>query len=321
MNRDEALLTTDLPLPGRRAGKVRDMYPLTLADGEPGLLIVATDRISAFDVVMANGIPGKGRLLTRIAAFWFEYFGQYLPHHLLSTDPADIPGLDEAQRRMLEGRVMICRRTQVVPIECVVRGYLAGSGWAEYQQSQSVCGIGLPSDLAKCEQLPHPIFTPATKAEQGHDENIPFEAAAARVGEPLMNLLEERSVEIYKRAASYAAARGIILADTKFEWGLPTDADPEAIAAGRGWAEPMLIDEMLTPDSSRFWPADPYKPGRDQPSFDKQFVRDYLQGLVERGEWDKTAPGPTLPDDVVAGTLERYRAACRMLIGEQAVSG
>jgi phosphoribosylaminoimidazole-succinocarboxamide synthase len=306
-------MSTDLPLPGRRTGKVRDIYQTDLADGTPALAIIATDRVSAFDVIMANGIPGKGVLLTQIAAFWFHHFAERFDHHLISTDPADLPGLDDAQREALRGRLMIGKRTQVIPIECVVRGYLAGSGWAEYKQSQTVCGIDLPDGLKQCDQLPEPIFTPATKAEQGHDENISIDRAAQLVGQRLIEHLRDQSIRLYSEAAAYAAERGIILADTKFEWGLPLEADPAAIRAGDAWAEPILIDEILTPDSSRFWPADQYEPGRDQPSFDKQFVRNYLQGFVDAGRWDKTPPGPPLPDDVVQGTLTRYRQAYQLL--------
>lgn len=293
----DAVMSTDLPLPNKRSGKVRDIYDVQLADGGDGLLIVATDRISAFDVIMANGLPGKGQALTRISRFWFDHFADRVDHHLLSTDPADVPGLGEADQTPLQGRIMLCRKTEVVPIECVVRGYLAGSGWKEYQQSQTVCGIGLPGGLEQCDKLPEPIFTPATKATEGHDENISFERAAEIAGAGLMTTLRDRSLSIYNEARDYAAERGIILADTKFEWGIPLDSDSD---------DPILIDEVLTPDSSRFWPADAYEPGRDQASFDKQIVRNYLQELVDRGEWDKTPPGPALPDPIVEKTMARY---------------
>jgi len=302
-----ALLETDLPLPRKRSGKVRDTYDLTLADGAPGLAIIATDRISAFDVIMANGLPGKGVILTQISKFWFDRLPASIPHHVISTDPTDIPGLNDEQRAALVGRVTIGRKMNIVPIECVVRGYLAGSGWVEYQQHQTVCGIQLPAGLKQSAKLPEPIFTPATKAVEGHDENITFERACEITGEPLMTTLRDLSIAIYREARDYAAERGVILADTKLEWGLPPEAnDP---------SPPVLCDEILTPDSSRFWPADRYEPGRDQPSFDKQIVRNYLQDLCDRGEWDKTPPGPTLPDDIVTKTLAEYQRAYRLLTG------
>ncbi len=299
----EAVLSTDLPLEGRRQGKVRDIYQCQTPSGEPALLIVATDRVSAFDVVMSNGIPGKGVVLTQISTFWFDmiakHFGDRLQHHLISTDPADVKGLSSQQVEQLKGRVMIGRRAKVVPIECVVRGYLAGSGWKEYQQSQSVCGVALPPGLTQCEKLPEPIFTPSTKEDEGHDEIISFEKACKLVGEPLMTKLSALSIAIYNMAHEYARQHGIILADTKFEFGLPIDGDGKLI----------LIDEALTPDSSRFWPADQYTPGRDQPSFDKQYVRNYLQDLVDDGRWDKMPPGPELPQEVVSDTLKKYLQA------------
>jgi len=306
-----AIMKTDLKLPGRRQGKVRDIYEATLADGTEALIIVATDRISAFDVVMSNGLSGKGVVLTQISRFWFDMIkqklGSRLRHHLISTDPSDIPGIDDGQRAVLEGRVMVGRRTRVVLIECVVRGYLAGSGWKEYQASQTVCGINLPAGLRQCEKLPEPIFTPATKAETGHDENISFERACAVAGTELMTTLRDLSLEIYRMGHDHAAGRGIILADTKFEFGIPT---------GEPGAAPILIDEVLTPDSSRFWPADRYEAGHDQPSYDKQFVRNYLETLVNAGQWDKTPPGPTLPDDIVRDSMARYIEACRALTGK-----
>ena len=302
----DALMTTDLPLSNPRTGKVRDLYDLELSDGKPGLIIVATDRISAFDVVMVNGVPGKGAILTQISKFWFQHFARLVDHHLVSTDPADIAGLSDDQRDALEGRVMIGRKTNVVPVECVVRGYLAGSGWKEYQQSQTVCGIKLPQGLKQCDKLPEPIFTPATKAETGHDENINFAQACEIAGEKVMTKLRDLSLEIYAEARDYAAERGIIIADTKFEFGL---IEP-------GSDEPILIDEVLTPDSSRFWPADSYEPGRDQDSFDKQYVRNYLQELCDAGQWDKTPPGPELPDEIVMNTVAKYREAYERLVGE-----
>ena len=300
----DALLETDLPLPNRRQGKVRDLYDIELPDGSPGVLIVATDRISAFDVVMGNGVPGKGVLLTRISTFWFEHFADRIDHHLVATDPDLLPGLTEAQRRDLQGRSMLCRKLEVVPIECVARGYLAGSGWKDYQRSGAVCGVALPPGLRNGDRLPETIFTPATKAVTGHDENIAFEDAAARVGEDLMVRLRQLTLDLYGAASAYAAERGIILADTKFEFGLAP-----------GSPEPVLVDEIFTPDSSRFWPADSWQPGGEQASFDKQYVRNYLEELVAAGRWNKTAPGPELPPDVVENTLARYREACQRLTG------
>jgi phosphoribosylaminoimidazole-succinocarboxamide synthase len=308
----QTVLTTDLPLNGRRQGKVRDIYHCQTRNGEPALLIVATDRVSAFDVVMSNGIPGKGVLLTQISTFWFDMIAQQLgdklQHHLISTDPADVAGLSDQQVEQLKGRVMIGRRAKVVPIECVVRGYLAGSGWKEYQASQTVCDVPLPPGLKQCDKLPEPIFTPSTKEDEGHDENISFEKACELVGKPLMDELKSLSLAIYNMAHDYAQQRGIILADTKFEFGVPV----------RGDGKPILIDEALTPDSSRFWPANQYAPGRDQPSFDKQYVRNYLQGLVDDGRWDKMPPGPELPQEVVSNTLKKYLQAYTELAGEEA---
>lgn len=287
-----ALLTTDLPgLPVRR-GKVRDVYDL----GDR-LLLVATDRISAFDWVMPNGIPDKGRVLTQLAAFWFELLG--VPSHVLPVDLQAVNLPAGTSRDELAGRSMVVRKCQVVPIECVVRGYLDGSGWKEYRQSGTVCGISLPAGLVQCSQLPQPIFTPATKEESGHDINIPFERMIEVVGTDTAEELRRRSLDVYTRAAEYARQRGIVIADTKFEWG---------------WHEGqlILIDEVLTPDSSRFWPADLYQPGRPQPSYDKQFVRDWL----ETTGWDKNSPPPTLPGDVVARTREKYVEAYERLTGK-----
>jgi phosphoribosylaminoimidazole-succinocarboxamide synthase len=305
----KALIDTKLPLPTRRQGKVRDVYDVTLADGTEALAIIASDRISAFDVVMPNGVPGKGIVLTQISKFWFEMIheklGSQLQHHLLSLEPKMIPGLSEAEYASLERRVMIGRKCKVVPIECVVRGYLAGSGWKEYQQSQTVCGIALPAGLQQCEKLPQPIFTPSTKADVGHDENISFEQACQIAGKELMETLRDLSLKIYTMAAEYAATCGIIIADTKFEFGLPLD----------GSKTPILIDEVLTPDSSRFWPMESYQTGRDQDSFDKQYVRNYLETLVQNGQWHKTPPAPALPDDVIQGTLSKYLEAYEKLTG------
>jgi phosphoribosylaminoimidazole-succinocarboxamide synthase len=286
-----ALLQSDVPGFPRRQGKVRDIYDL----GEH-LVIVATDRISAFDWVLPSGIPDKGRLLTKMSLFWFAFLG--VPNHLVSTDLAAMGNEFLARADQLEGRTMLVRKTQVVPIECVVRGYLAGSGWKEYRTSGKVCGIELPAGLRESERLPEPIFTPATKAETGHDENIHFETMVASVGQELAEDLRRRSLDIYRRAAAYAESRGIVLADTKFEWGqLPG-------------GEVILIDEVLTPDSSRYWPRDTYEPGKSPPSFDKQFVRDWL----ERSGWDKNSPPPELPEDVVQRTRAKYEEACTRLI-------
>ena len=313
----DALMETDLPLAGKRQGKVRDIYEATLADGTAVLVIVASDRISAFDVVMPNGVPGKGTVLTQISRFWFEkvekQLGSCVKHHLLSTDPAIIPGLTEEQVDSLRGRVMICRKTRVVPIECVVRGYLAGSGWKEYRQNGTVCGVELPAGLKQCSRLPEPIFTPATKAESGHDENISFEQAGQIVGVELMTKLRDLSIKLYEMGHDHATTCGIILADTKFEFGLPLD---QADSANNSIAEPILIDEVLTPDSSRFWPADDYQAGRDQVSFDKQYVRNYLENLVKQEQWDKTPPSPALPEEVVNYTLAKYVEAYRLLTGQ-----
>ena len=272
-------------------GKVRDIYDL----GDR-LLIVATDRLSAFDVVMPTPIPDKGRVLTQLSLFWFELLKDVVPNHVLSA--TEFPAPFDAFRDQLVGRSMLVRKTQPLPIECVVRGYLSGSGWKEYKSAGKVCGIALPSGLRESDKLPEPIFTPATKATSGHDENISFERAADLIGAPLAEKVRAVSMEIYSRAADYAAPRGVILADTKFEFGLLND-------------QLIWIDEALTPDSSRFWPAAQYAPGGPQPSFDKQFVRDYL----ERIQWPKTPPGPNLPPDVVAATRAKYREAYRLLVG------
>ena len=301
-----ALLTTELSLPNKRAGKVRDLYDVALPDGSLALLIVATDRISAFDVVMQNGLPGKGIVLTQISKFWFDYFDKQIDHHLISTDVADVPGLSDAQRQLLHGRIMLCRQTEVVPIECIARGYITGSGWKDYQASGEVCGISLPPGLRNSEQLPQPIFTPSTKATTGHDENISFAQGVELVGDELMQWLRRTTLDLYKSANDYAAQRGIILADTKFEFGLL-----------EGKSEPLLIDEIFTPDSSRFWPAQQWQPGQEQESFDKQIVRNYLETLVEQGRWDKMAPGPLLPDEVVEKTMQRYLQAYQLLTGKQ----
>ena len=274
-------------------GKVRDIYDL----GER-LLIVATDRLSAFDVVMATPIPDKGRVLTQLSLFWFNLLRDVIPNHVFSADQFPAP-FDRFQDELM-GRSMVVRKTQPLPIECVARGYLSGSGWKEYRASGTVCGIVLPAGLRESEKLPVPIFTPATKAASGHDENISFERAAEILGRPLAEKVREVTLEIYRRAAAYAEPRGILLADTKFEFGQLN-------------GELLWIDEALTPDSSRFWPAAQYKPGGAQPSFDKQYVRDYLEQI----RWPKTPPGPELPADVVAGTRVKYREAYRILVGRE----
>lgn len=305
-----AVFATELPLNGRRQGKVRDVYQLPQAAGQPPrLLVVATDRISAFDVVMPTPIPGKGRLLTAMSVAWFNRIRarKLVADHLLSTSVADIPGLSTADQQALEGRSMVCRAARVVPIECVARGYLAGSGWVEYQQHGTVCGVRLPAGLRQCQQLPEPIFTPATKAETGHDENISFDQACAAVGGPLMEKLRALTLAIYRMAAEFAQSRGIILADTKFEFGHALDA------AGQPTNELLLVDEVLTPDSSRYWPAAGYAPGKDQPSFDKQFLRNWLLEQVAAGTWRKEPPGPQLPPQIVDATLDKYREAQRLL--------
>ena len=277
----KAVVSTNLPLANKRQGKVRDLYDLTLPGGGEGVLIIATDRISVFDVVLANGIPDKGVMLTKISTFWFNYFQGKFNHHLVSTDANDIPGISAEDKAMLQGRIMICRKSKVVPIESIVRGYLTGSGWKDYQKTGSVCGIALPAGMQNSSKIDQPIFTPSSKAETGHDENISFDQACALVGADLMGKIRDESLLIYTTARDYAAERGIIIADTKFEFGLEGDSN-----------EPVLIDEVLTPDSSRFWPADEWQAGREQNSFDKQYVRNYTQTLVDRGEWNKEYPAP-----------------------------
>jgi phosphoribosylaminoimidazole-succinocarboxamide synthase len=274
-------------------GKVRDVY-----DFGDRLLFVATDRISAFDWILPSGIPDKGRVLTQLSRFWFGLLD--VPNHLLSMNPADVDLPDGTNRDELDGRSMVVRKTKVFPVECVVRGYLAGSGWKEYKSSQTVCGVRLPVGLRESDSLPEPIFTPATKAESGHDENITFERMCDIVGTDRATALRELSLHIYATAAGYARERGIILADTKFEFGLLGD-------------QIILIDEVLTPDSSRFWSADQYAPGGGQPSFDKQFVRDWLESTT----WDKNSPPPPLPADVIERTRSKYVEAYERLTGER----
>ena len=291
-----ALLTTSIPggeLVSR--GKVRDIYA-----HEDALILVATDRISAFDCVLSPGIPGRGIILTRLSSFWFDRFSELVPNHLIATELVDFP---EPYRHLpeLAGRSVLAKRLQAIPVECVARGYISGSGWQEYGASGGVCGISLPDGLVESDRLPESIFTPATKATEGHDENISFDRMVSLVGGELAERLRDLTLELYSRAAVYALERGIIIADTKFEFGLTDDG---AI---------VWMDEALTPDSSRFWPADQYRPGGGQPSYDKQFIRDWL---IETG-WNKEPPPPTLPPEVVEGTLERYGEAFRLLTGAE----
>jgi phosphoribosylaminoimidazole-succinocarboxamide synthase len=276
-------------------GKVRDIFDLGDA-----LLIVATDRLSAFDVVLPDGIPDKGKVLTQISTFWFRKLSHIVPHHILSTDVSDFPDPFRSAPEIFAGRSMLVRKTTPLAVECVVRGYLAGSGWNDYQRTQSVCGIALPQGLKESEKLPRPIFTPSTKAERGaHDENIPFDVVVKTAGKDVAERLRDLTIRIYNEGAAYALTRGIIIADTKFEFGL--DADGSI----------MWIDEALTPDSSRFWPKAGYTPGKAQPSFDKQFVRDYLLSI----NWDKKPPAPRLPDHVIETTRQKYGEALTLLTG------
>ena len=288
-----------------RRGKVRDVYAIG-----SDLLIVATDRISAFDYVLGSGIPDKGKVLTQLSAFWFERMGDIVPHHMLSWDVSAYPDGARRHAEILRGRSMLVRRTEPIPIECVARGYLSGSGWTEYQQTGSVCGIELPRGLRESDRLPEPIFTPATKAESGHDINISEDEASRIVGRELVGRLKDLTLEIYARGVAHAESKGIIIADTKFEFGLAPRsgaAAEEALAGDQD--ELVLIDEVLTPDSSRFWPKADYEPGRGQASFDKQYVRDYLEEI----RWNKQPPVPSLPDDVVRRTREKYVEAYRLL--------
>jgi phosphoribosylaminoimidazole-succinocarboxamide synthase len=292
----EPVNQTALPgLPPPRRGKVRDVYDL----GE-NLLIVASDRISAFDVVLAPGIPDKGILLTRLSSFWFRKFADVVPNHLLETDAARFPAPLDAHRDLLSGRAVLVRKCRVVPFECVARGYLAGSGWKDYRRNGEICGQRLPTGLLEADRLPAPIFTPATKAESGHDENVSFEKMAGAIGSALAGKLRDLTLSIYGRAAAYAESRDILLADTKFEFGLDEGGNV------------VWVDEALTPDSSRFWPAESWKPGGSPPSFDKQYLRDRL----ETTGGNKTPPAPVLPPDVVAGTRARYVEAFEELTGE-----
>jgi phosphoribosylaminoimidazole-succinocarboxamide synthase len=299
------LLETSLDgLTLHRRGKVRDVYDITLPSGEPGLLIIATDRISAFDYVLGSGIPDKGKVLTQLSGFWFERMGDLVPHHLVSLDVDRFPDTARRHADTLRGRTMLARRTEPIPIECVARGYLSGSGWKEYRETGQVCGVKLPAGLNESDRLPDPIFTPATKADTGHDVNISEEEAGRLVGPDLIARLKALTLEIYRRGCAHAESKGIIIADTKFEFGLIGAGGPDDV---------VLIDEVLTPDSSRFWPAAQYEPGHGQPSYDKQFVRDYLEEI----RWNKQPPVPSLPEEVIARTREKYIDAFRLLSGRE----
>jgi phosphoribosylaminoimidazole-succinocarboxamide synthase len=294
---DHVLLQTDFPdLEMYASGKVRDIYRV---DNEH-LLFVATDRISAFDYVLASGIPDKGRVLTQLSLFWFDFLKDIIPNHLVTADVNDYPEPLKAHSRALAGRSMLVVKADMFSVECVARGYLSGSGWKEYQKDGTVCGIKLPGGLKESDKLPEPIFTPATKAVSGHDENIPFEEMVKLAGRENSEKLRDLTLRIYTKAADYAATRGIIIADTKFEFGI----------TAKGL---ILADEVLTPDSSRFWPAHQYKPGGAQPSYDKQYVRDYLESI----KWDKKPPAPGLPPEVQANTSSKYVEAYRLLTGHE----
>jgi phosphoribosylaminoimidazole-succinocarboxamide synthase len=294
------LLQTDFPeLTLHARGKVRDLYSLN-----EQLLFVATDRISAFDYVLATGIPEKGRVLTQLSLFWFDFLKDVVKNHLITAKVEEYPAPLKKYADDLRGRSMLVIKAQMIDIECVARGYLSGSGWKEYQQTGAVCGIKLPTGLKESDKLPEPIFTPATKALSGHDENISIEEMAKRTGKELAEKLRDLTLKIYKTAADYAAGRGIIIADTKFEFGQTSQGL-------------ILADEVLTPDSSRFWPADKYQPGKAQESFDKQFVRDYLEAI----KWNKQPPAPSLPEDVARKTSEKYIEAYRILAGRELPAG
>jgi len=297
---NRVLLQTDFPeLTLHARGKVRDLYDL---NGQ--LLFVATDRISAFDYVLATGIPEKGRVLTQLSLFWFDFLRDTVHNHLVTANVDQYPAPLKKYAEELRGRSMLVSKAQMIDVECVVRGYLSGSGWKDYQRTGAVCGIKLPSGLRESDKLPEPIFTPATKAVSGHDENISFHDMCKRTGTQLAEQLRDLSISIYKNAADYAAGRGIIIADTKFEFG----------HSAQGL---ILADEVLTPDSSRFWPADKYQPGRAQESYDKQFVRDYLEAI----KWNKQPPAPSLPEDVARKTSEKYMQAYEVLAGRELPAG
>ncbi len=294
MGRETAIKTQELPgIPKVCQGKVREIFAL-----DDQLLMVATDRISAFDVILPDAIPQKGKVLTQLSAFWFEQLQGIVPHHLISVRVEEFPASLSSFREQLAGRSMLVRRCSPLPIECVVRGYLAGSGWKEYRQSGTICGEQLPKGLRESEELPEPIFTPSTKAKTGHDEIISFERAAEIIGPELAEQVRDLSLQLYNRARELAFERGIIICDTKFEFGMEG-------------SRLLLIDEALTPDSSRFWPADGFEPGKSQPSFDKQFIRDFVETL----DWDKTPPGPELPESIVEATSRRYLEAYFRLTG------
>lgn len=298
----DAVLETDLPLPLLRRGKVREMYEV----GADRVLMVASDRLSAFDVVMGEPVPGKGRVLSSLTAWWVERLAELGPHHVLAYDPdriaSEVPAI-EADRDRWAGRALLCERADTVPFECVVRGYLAGSAWREYEATGTLAGEPLPTGLRQAERLREAIFSPATKAASGHDENVTFEVVRDALGTDLAETLRSRSLALFARATHIAEAAGLILADTKFEFGLDVHG------------EPLLIDEVLTPDSSRFWPLEGYQPGSSPPSLDKQPVRDYLEALADRGAWDKRPPPPPLPEHVVRETSERYADIHRRLTG------
>lgn len=294
MSKDTLLVTDFKDLKLYKRGKVRDVYDL-----QDKLLIVSTDRISCFDVVLTCGIPYKGRVLTALSVFWFNFTQGIIANHYLTSDIDEYPRELKKYSRELQGRSMLVRKTQPLPVECVVRGYLSGSGWKEYREKQSVCGIKLPSGLLESGKLPRLLFTPSTKADKGHDINVNLEYVKVLVGEETSEILSRKSMEIYAKASEYAAHRGIIIADTKFEFGMHNH-------------EVILIDEALTPDSSRFWPQDKYAPGKPQPSFDKQFVRDYLETL----EWDKTPPAPKLPEEIIEKTSIKYLEAYKRITGK-----
>ena len=294
------LLTTQIPqLKLCIRGKVRDIYEINNS-----LLIVATDRISAFDVVLPNGIPYKGKVLTGLSEFWFQCTSGIIENHLITTKIEHMNNSIITQHKdMLDGRSMLVKKVEVIPVECVIRGYLAGSGWKEYQNTQSICGIKLPPGLKESEKLPEPIFTPSTKATTGHDENIPFSEVVDSIGKKLAEELKEKSMKVYLKASEHARNKGIIICDTKFEWGITKDN------------KIILIDEVLTPDSSRFWPRDGYEPGKPQHSYDKQFIRDYLESI----HWDKKPPAPTLPPDIIQKTSEKYLNAYKTLTGKSLI--
>ncbi|MCC6741558.1 MAG: phosphoribosylaminoimidazolesuccinocarboxamide synthase [Planctomycetia bacterium] len=289
----QAMLSSNLPLKLFRKGKVRDVYDL-----DDRLLFVATDRVSAYDVVMPNGIPDKGRVLTQLSNFWFRKLEPIANHHLLETDVAKIPQVPRDRREEFRGRAVTVRKVSVFPVECVVRGYITGSGWSEYRKGGAVCGVKLPDGLKEADRLPEPIFTPATKAETGHDENITFDRMVTIVGRKVADALKDLSIRLYNEAHAFALTKGIILADTKFEWGWHDGA-------------PMIVDEALTPDSSRYWPKESWAPGKNPPSYDKQYLRDWLTS----SGWNKEPPAPPLPDDVVTKVREKYLQAYKVLTG------